>query len=215
MKDLSPARLPRVRKSFGGRGGPQPTARDPQDGTHLAAVFLWEPPYPAQNSPPPSRQLDLRPAPSIPGPPPVVVPAAAVAALDVRPACASGSPRTAHPGRRPLPQAGWPRAPGPDVRGRGGACLRGPLRGAHPGPASRPLPAPLQRPAAAPPHSAQPAAPGMGGKGEEGRWREGRGIPDPSSASCGRQAAEGLLLPSPKGPPRGSAQASSTSNSRA
>lgn len=215
MKDLSPDRLPRVRKSFGG-GGPSADSPGPP-GRHT----------PSRRSPlgaplPPLR-THLRPPDSSTSvqPPrsrahsPWLRPTAAAAALDVRPARASGSPRASHPGRRPLPQAGWPRAPCPDVRGRGGACLRGPLRGAHPSPASRPLPAPLQRPAAAPPHSAQPAAPGVGGKGEEGRWREGRGIPDPSLASCCRQAAEGLPLPSPKGPPRGSAQASAARNSRA
>ncbi|XP_062942099.1 collagen alpha-1(I) chain-like [Cynocephalus volans] len=168
-------------------------SRHPWTANLRAFLHSRSPAAPAQNSPPPSRQLDPRPAASIPArsrwpcPPRRPQPSTCARPRGLR--LAGARPPPPPPGRMAAPAA----PPGGPVlaaqmceAGAGPACA-GLREGPSPAPRPGPLPAPLLRLAARRlPHSA-----GRPGAGEGGRGGRERGIPDPSSASCGL-AAEGL-----------------------
>lgn len=176
LGDLSPVLPPRVAK-FG--MGSQPPARD---GTaNLGAFLLSGSPAahpPAQNSPPPSRQLNLGPDAWILGPRPVGWPRAlprrpqpSTCARPRGPLSARGRPRPLPSPPPPGRMAAPPAPGGPELQPRCARPGRSLQRGPQPrGPARLQSTSPSPRPSCASP---APRPRGWRGeKGEEARWRE-------------------------------------------
>lgn len=114
--------------------GSQPTAQDGKP-PRLSPLGAPSSPRPRTHLRPPYSSSPVQPVRSR-ARSPLALPAVAAAALDVRPTLRppASSRRPPRPPAAPSPRpdgraacaAGSARAPGPDVRGRGGACLRGP-----------------------------------------------------------------------------------------